>query len=81
MVHRDELLQYALVYGNYKGVPKLQIREALAKGCDTVLRVDIQGAATLRKALGKSAVFVFVAAESKMALVERRDPRGRRLTL
>lgn len=71
MVHRDELLEYALVYGDYKGVPKQQIREALAKGCDAVLRVDIQGAATLRKALGKSAVFIFVAAESEMALVER----------
>ncbi|KAL2341223.1 hypothetical protein Fmac_009163 [Flemingia macrophylla] len=71
MVHRDELLEYALVYGDYKGVPKQQIREALAKGSDAVLRVDIQGAATLRKALGGSAVFVFVAAESEMALVER----------
>jgi len=71
MVEREELLEYALVYGDYKGVPKQQIRDCLAKGCDVVLRVDIQGAATLRKVLGKSAVFVFVAAESEMALVER----------
>ena len=71
MVEREELLEYALVYGDYKGVPKQQIRECLAQGCDVVLRVDIQGAATLKKALGKSAVFVFVAAESEMALVER----------
>ncbi|KAG4960182.1 hypothetical protein JHK87_036815 [Glycine soja] len=71
MVEREELLEYALVYGDYKGVPKQQIRECLAKGCDVVLRVDIQGAATLKKVLGKSAVFVFVAAESEMALVER----------
>nr|KYP37436.1 Guanylate kinase [Cajanus cajan] len=81
MVHCDELLEYALVYGDYKGIPKLQIRKALAKGYDAVLRVDIQGAATLSKALSKSVVFVFVAVESEMALVERRDPGGRSLTL
>ncbi|RDY09432.1 Guanylate kinase 3, chloroplastic, partial [Mucuna pruriens] len=71
MAERQELLEYALVYGDYKGVPKQQIRECLAKGYDAVLRVDIQGAATLRKVLGKSAIFVFVAAESEMAMVER----------
>lgn len=71
MVEKDELLEYALVYGDYKGVPKQQIREYMAKGCDVVLRVDIQGAQTLRKVLGKSAVFVFLVAESEMAMVER----------
>ncbi|XP_057431954.1 guanylate kinase 3, chloroplastic [Lotus japonicus] len=71
MVEKDELLEYALVYGDYKGVPKQQIREYMAKGCDVVLRVDIQGAHTLRKVLGKSAVFVFLVAESEMAMVER----------
>ncbi|KAK7359700.1 hypothetical protein VNO77_01663 [Canavalia gladiata] len=71
MVERQELLEYALVYGDYKGVPKQQIRDYMAKGCDVVLRVDIQGADTLRKVLGKSAVFLFVVAESEMAMVER----------
>ncbi|KAH7573697.1 hypothetical protein JRO89_XS03G0194900 [Xanthoceras sorbifolium] len=68
---RDELLEYALVYGDYKGIPKKQIREYMGKGCDIVLRVDIQGAETLRRILGKSAVFVFLVAESELALVER----------
>ncbi|VFQ65230.1 unnamed protein product [Cuscuta campestris] len=71
MIERDELLEYALVYGDYKGVPKQQIREFMGKGCDIVLRVDIQGAATLRKILGNSAVFVFLVAESEEALVKR----------
>ena len=70
-IEKDEFLEYALVYGDYKGVPKSQIREFMAKGCDVVLRVDIQGADTLRKVLGKSAVFVFLMAESEMAMVER----------
>lgn len=71
LVERDELLEYALVYGDYKGVPKQQIRDFMGKGCDIVLRVDIQGAQTLRKILGKSAVFIFLVAENEMAMVER----------
>ncbi|XP_059632582.1 guanylate kinase 3, chloroplastic [Cornus florida] len=71
MVERDELLEYALVYGDYKGIPKQQIREYMGKGHDIVLRVDIQGAATLRKILGNSAVFIFLVAESESALVKR----------
>ena len=71
MVERDELLEYALVYGEYKGIPKQQIREFMARGCDIVLRVDIQGAETLRRIFGDAAVFVFVVAESEAALVER----------
>ncbi|TYI61397.1 hypothetical protein E1A91_D10G170400v1 [Gossypium mustelinum] len=62
---------YAVVYGDYKGIPKKQIREFMAKGCDIVLRVDIQGAETLRKTLGDSGVFIFLVAESELALIER----------
>ncbi|CAO2821917.1 unnamed protein product [Amaranthus hypochondriacus] len=71
MLEKNELLEHALVYGDYKGIPKQQIREFMAKGCDIVLRVDIQGAATLRKILGNSAVFIFVVAESEYAMVNR----------
>lgn len=71
MIDKNELLEYALVYGDYKGIPKKQIREYMAKGYDIILRVDIQGAQTLRRVLGDSAVFVFLMAESETALVER----------
>ncbi|KAK6117282.1 hypothetical protein DH2020_048976 [Rehmannia glutinosa] len=71
MIEKNELLEYALVYGDYKGIPKQQIREYMAKGCDIVLRVDIQGASTLKRILRNSAVFVFLVAESEEALVKR----------
>ncbi|WOL12575.1 guanylate kinase 2, chloroplastic/mitochondrial [Canna indica] len=71
MIERDELLEHALVYGDYKGIPKQQIREYMGKGFDIILRVDIQGAATLRSILGGSAVFIFLVAESEEALVKR----------
>ncbi|KAJ0961204.1 hypothetical protein J5N97_000798 [Dioscorea zingiberensis] len=71
MVDRHELLEYALVYGDYKGIPKQQIRDFMAKGYDIVLRVDIQGAATLRTILGNSAIFIFLVAENESTLVKR----------
>ncbi|KAL3626202.1 Guanylate kinase 3, chloroplastic [Castilleja foliolosa] len=71
MIDKNELLEYALVYGDYKGIPKQQIRDYMAKGCDIVLRVDIQGASTLRRILRNNAVFVFLVAESEEALVHR----------
>ncbi|KAL5560298.1 hypothetical protein UlMin_036509 [Ulmus minor] len=71
MVKNNELLEHALVYGDYKGIPKQQIRDFMAKGYDIVLRVDIQGAETLRKIFGRTAVFLFVMVESEIKLVER----------
>ncbi|KAL5548896.1 hypothetical protein UlMin_004127 [Ulmus minor] len=56
MVEKKELLEHALVYGDYKGIRKQQIRDFMAKGYDIVLRVDIQGDETLRKIFGRTAV-------------------------
>ena len=70
MIEDDEFLEYAIVYNDFKGVPKSQIREALASGKDVVMRVDVQGAATIRKLI-PTALFVFLTAESEDALVQR----------
>ena len=47
------------VYGEYKGIPRTQVTEALARGTDVALRLDVQGAATVRK-LYPDAVFLFL---------------------
>ncbi len=70
MIERGELLEYALVYEQYKGIPKAGIRAALASGQDVVMRVDVQGAATVR-ALVPQVVTIFLTAESEDELVER----------
>ena len=64
------LLEWAVVYNDYKGVPKQQIRDALASNRDVIMRVDVQGAATIRK-LVPNAIFIFLIAESEEALVTR----------
>lgn len=71
LIEKNELLEYATVYGDYKGIPKQQIRDFMSKGYDIVLRVDVQGAATLRAILGNSALFIFLVAESEVVLVKR----------
>lgn len=70
MIEQDELLEYAVVYNDFKGVPKQQIRGAIASGKDVIMRVDVQGAATIRK-LVPQGVFVFLTAESEEAMVQR----------
>jgi guanylate kinase len=46
------------------------VREALASGQDVIMRIDVQGAATIR-ALVPNAVTIFLTAESEEELVRR----------
>lgn len=64
------LLEHAEVYGLRYGVPRAPVQEALAAGEDVVVRVDVQGAATLRR-LVPEAVLVFVAPASLEELEAR----------
>lgn len=74
MIEADELLEYAIVYNDYKGIPKQQVREALSSGKDVVMRIDVQGAATIRK-LAPEALLVFLATEDEVELVHRLQER------
>ena len=74
MIEQDEFIEYAIVYNDYKGIPKQQVRDALASGHDVVMRVDVQGAATVRK-LAPEAVLVFLTTESEAALEKRLKAR------
>lgn len=70
MIEQEELLEYAVVYGDYKGIPKKQVRKALASGQDVIMRIDVQGAQTIRR-LVPDAVLIYLSAESEEALVRR----------
>ena len=59
MIAQEELLEWAEVYGHYKGIPKFEVRRALDSGRDVILRIDTQGAETIRQ-LSTNAVFIFV---------------------
>lgn len=74
MIEQDALIEYAIVYNDYKGIPKAQVREALASGQDVIMRVDVQGAETVR-GLFPEALLVFLAPSSEGELVERLKAR------
>ena len=53
-------LEHANVYGKWYGVPKDQVQQALDRGQDVLLKVDVQGATYIKK-LAPHAAFVFLA--------------------
>lgn len=66
----DGFLESAQVYGHRYGVPKGQVKEAVARGEDVVVKVDVQGAATI-KSIVPEAVFIFLAPPSMEELEGR----------
>ncbi len=74
MIENNELIEYAIVYGDYKGIPKAQVREALTSGKDVVMRLDVQGAETVRK-LAPEALLIFITTENEEELVRRLQQR------
>ena len=75
MIERQELLEYANVYGNWYGVPKAAVKEALDRGEDVILKVDIQGADSIKK-LVPQAVSIFIVAPSMQELNKRLKGRN-----
>ena len=59
MKERDEFLECAEVYGNWYGVPRNQVRQGLQEGQDVILKIDVQGADTVRR-LAPEAVSIFM---------------------
>jgi guanylate kinase len=70
MIDKHQFLEWANVYGNYYGVPKDEITSALSKGVDAIVKVDVQGAATIKKILPQ-AVFIFLMPPSVEELGKR----------
>ena len=70
MIENKELLEYANVYGNWYGVPKGAVKEALQRGEDTIVKIDVQGAATIKE-IAPQAVFIFLMPPSMEELAMR----------
>ncbi len=59
MEQRGEFLEHAIVYGYDYGKSRREIKEALERGQDVIMRIDVQGAATIKR-LVPDAVFIFL---------------------
>lgn len=74
MIEDGELFEYAVVYEDLKGVPKNQIEDALASGEDVIMRLDVQGAETIR-AKCPEALMVFLSTRNEDELIARLKTR------
>lgn len=74
MIDRNELLEFAIVYNDFKGIPKQQVRDAMASGKDVILRVDVQGAESIRE-LYPQALLIFLTVPDEKDMIQRLQAR------
>ncbi|MBI2864453.1 MAG: guanylate kinase [Chloroflexi bacterium] len=70
LIDKAEFLEWANVYGNYYGVPRSLVKEALQSGKDVIIKADVQGARTIKAAV-PDAITVFLAPPSLDDLADR----------
>ncbi|MBL06577.1 MAG: guanylate kinase [Chloroflexi bacterium] len=75
MIENDELIEWSKVYGNYYGVPKIQIDEPISKNHSVLLRVDVQGAEKIKSKI-PSVISIFIKPESFDQIKKHLSSRG-----
>jgi guanylate kinase len=75
-IKAGKFLEWANVHGNYYGTSKTTIEAAFSSGKSVLLDIDVQGAASLRKAFPKESFSVFIAPPSLEVLEKRLRSRG-----
>lgn len=78
MIGEKQLLEYALVFGNYYGTPRLPVEKYLAQGKDVVFDIDWQGAQQLAQQKGsvEDVVSIFILPPSARELESRLKSRN-----
>ena len=74
-VEEGGFLEYAEVFGNYYGTPKMEVLELLDKGIDVLLEIDVQGALQIKEVY-PDAVLVFILPPTLKELRNRLSGRG-----
>ncbi len=75
MIHNNEFVEHAEVFGNLYGSSREKIEENLNKNIDVILEIDWQGARQV-KANMPNAISIFILPPSKKSLHERLMGRG-----
>jgi guanylate kinase len=70
MAQRGEFLEWAEVHGHLYGTSEARVKEALDRGEDIVLKIDVQGAAWIRPRVA-GAIFIFLLPPSEEELRRR----------
>ena len=75
LLDAGELLEANEVHGNWYGTPRAQVREALARGHDVILKIDVQGAQVVKENVPE-AVLIFIVPPSLETLYQRLKSRA-----
>ncbi len=75
MMHNNEFLETAEVYGDYYGTPKKQVLDMLDAGKDVILEIDTVGAVNVKKQYSE-ALLIFILPPSIDELYNRLVGRG-----
>ena len=76
MVNRQELLEYAKVFGNYYGTPRALVEASLSEGRDVLFDIDWQGTQQLAQNARDDLVSVFTLPPSTKELHRRLERRA-----
>ncbi len=75
MIADNQLLEWAEVYGYYYGTPAEPVREAISRGKDVILEIDVQGAAKVKNNY-PGCVLIFIIPPSRHELEQRLTGRA-----
>jgi len=75
LIEAKEFLEWAQVYDQYYGTSRKRVEDALARGEDIILKIDVQGAAFVKKRK-PDALFIFITPPSTDELLQRLTGRN-----
>jgi guanylate kinase len=75
MIERGAFLEWANIYGYRYGTSEQRVRDALARAEDLILKIDVQGASSVRQRMEDDAVLIFLLPPSLEELRKRLSER------
>jgi len=75
LIAQREFLEWARVYDHYYGTSRRRVEEALRRGDDIILKIDVQGAGFVRRRK-PDALFIFITPPSTEELLSRLTGRN-----
>ena len=71
MIDAGEFVEYAVVHGNYYGIPRAPLFASLEAGRSVILNIDVQGMRHISEELGERMISVFIMPPSPKVWEER----------
>ncbi len=75
LIEQREFLEWAKVYDHYYGTSRQRVEEALSRGEDIILKIDVQGASFVRRRKPEG-LFIFITPPSTEELLQRLTRRN-----